>query len=84
MLREIAFDEELGDDGERLINAKKWADESREKNEKKLKNILLGLALGVVIGAVLGSWQGMAAAFVIGGLIVGAGIAVLINFYNNN
>lgn len=84
MLREIAFDEELGDDGERLINAKKWADESREKNEKKLKNILLGLALGAVIGAVLGSWQGMAAAFVIGGLIVGAGIAVLINFYNNN
>lgn len=83
MLREISFDEELGDDGERLLNAKKWADESREALEKKRRNILLGVSLGVVFGAILGAWQGMPAAFVVGGVIVGTGVAVLINIYNS-
>lgn len=83
MLREISFDEEFGDDGERLLNAKKWADESRGVLERKRKNILLGVSLGAVFGAILGAWQDMPAAFVVGGLIVGTGIAVLINIYNN-
>lgn len=81
MLREISFDEELGDDGERLLNAKKWADESREFSEKKLKNILLGVSLGAVFGAILGAWQDMTAAFVVGGVVIGVGIALLLNFY---
>lgn len=81
MLREISFDEELGDDGERLLNAKKWADESRELSEKKLKNILLGVSLGAVFGAILGAWQGIPAAFVVGGVVIGIGIALLLNFY---
>ncbi len=81
MLREISFDEELGDDGERLLNAKKWADESRELFEKKLKNILLGVSLGAVFGAILGAWQDMPVAFVVGGVVIGVGIAFLLNFY---
>ena len=56
-------------------------DESRELSEKKLKNILLGMSLGVVFGAVLGAWQGMPAAFVVGGVVIGVGIALLLNFY---
>lgn len=79
MLREITYDEELGDDGERLLNAKKWADESKESSEIRIKNFLLGISLGAVLGAVFGAWQGMTAAFVTGGIIIGTGIAVLIN-----
>ncbi|MGN1305784.1 MAG: DUF3795 domain-containing protein [Oscillospiraceae bacterium] len=82
MVREISFDEELGDDGERLLNAKKWADETGSVKDKKLKNILLGVSLGVVFGAVIGAWQGMYAAFIVCGVIVGTGIAVLINIDN--
>lgn len=83
MLREIAFDDELGDDGERLLNAKRWADESKTKTEVRFKNYILGVSLGAVLGAVFGAWQDMTAAFVVGGIIVGTGIAVLINISKN-
>ena len=79
MLREFSYDEELGDDGERLLNAKKWADEGKNRSDIKIKNLLLGVSLGAVIGAVLGAWQQMSAAFAACGIIIGAGIAVLIN-----
>ena len=68
MLREFCYDKETGDDGERLMNCKKWADEKREETEKVIKRVLLGVSLGGIAGVMIGEMQGAVAAFAIVGM----------------
>lgn len=79
LLLDISYDTDMGDDGERLLNLKKMADVKREKKEKREKNYLLGASLGGMIGAIIGTLQGMTAAFVTAGFIIGTGIALLLD-----
>ncbi|MCD7731400.1 MAG: DUF3795 domain-containing protein [Oscillospiraceae bacterium] len=78
LIREFSYDPETGDDGERLMTCKKWADEQRTAKEVRTKNFLLGAALGVIGGVIIGEWQGMTLPFVAVGAIVGIGIAVMV------
>ena len=82
MLREFCYDKETGDDGERLMNCKKWADKKREETEKVIKRVLLGVSFGGIAGVMIGEMQGAVAAFVIVGIVVGAGVAAMLTVNN--
>lgn len=84
LLREFCYDKETGDEGERLLNCKRWADEARIQKEVFIRNILLGTVGGGIVGVIFGEIQGMTAAFIFGGLIVGIGIAILIEVNKNH
>lgn len=81
MLRELSYDDEHGDDGERLLAAKQLADSARDKKEKRIKNFLLGASLGGIFGVIIGAWQSAVPSFVFAGIIVGLGIALMTELY---
>ena len=84
LLREFSFDKETGDDGQRLLNCKEWADSKQIKKEQMLKNLLLGLSLGAISGAIAGAICGITATLAIGGALAGFGIAVMIEISKRN
>lgn len=77
LLREISYDDQLGDDGERLINCKKWADTIKNDKEKRIRNILIGISVGIMSGVIIGEIQGMVIPWLIAGFIVGIGVSVM-------
>lgn len=78
MLLDYSYDPETGDDGERLLNCKKWADEKSSAHDSRIKNILFGVVLGGISGLLIGEWQGMVVPFILGGAVAGTGIALMI------
>ncbi|MGN0585911.1 MAG: DUF3795 domain-containing protein [Oscillospiraceae bacterium] len=78
VLREFCYDEEFGDDGERLLNCKRRADEARVKRERRIKNLLLGAAGGIVCGVILGEIFGAVLPYAAAGTAAGVGIAVMV------
>lgn len=78
VLREFCYDEEFGDNGERLMNCKKCIDETRSKRERRAKNLLLGTSVGIVFGVILGEVFGAVLPYIAAGTAAGLGIAVMI------
>jgi hypothetical protein len=78
LIREFSYDPETGDDGERLLNCKEWADKAKNAKETMIKRYLLGVSIGGTAGVIAGEWYGSVIPFVIGGLIVGVGIAFML------
>lgn len=79
LLRNTAFDTEEGDDGERLITLKRWAEESTAKKERIRSRVLTGLCCGTAAGAVLGAVSGSFAAVMFACMLVGTAIGVMVN-----
>lgn len=79
LLRNTAFDPDEGDDGERLITLRRWADETGESKEKERNRIIIGFLSGAVLGAVLGAASGSFLALVFACTLVGSAIGVMIN-----
>ena len=75
-LRELSYDSDP--EGENLLNCKKWADNKKDSRLRFIKNILVGICCGIFAGVVLGVIYNMTAAFVTAGIIVGVGIALLL------
>lgn len=79
LLRNTAFDPDEGDDGERLITLRRWADEAAEPKEKERNRIIIGFLSGAVLGAILGAVSGSFWALVFACTLVGSAIGVMIN-----
>lgn len=79
LLRNTAFDPDDGDDGERLVTLKRWAEESTEPKEKERNRIIIGFLSGAVLGAVLGAVSGSFWAVAFACTLVGSAIGVMIN-----
>lgn len=84
LLRDASFDEEDGDDGDRLVRLKNAADrtENRASSMRSwlASGLLTGLALGIVMGCLsssLGSW-------LLGGTVLGTGIGAIIGTVRND
>ena len=84
LLRNTAFDEEEGDDGERLVTLKRWADEGTDKKEKTRSYILIGFSGGVISGAILGALSGSFAAVMFACVLVGTAVGVMIDITKKN
>ncbi len=78
LLRNTSFDDADGDDGERLLNCKKWADEASSKKYSYKKNIITGTSIGLVSGAIIGSLAGSLAVWIPLGIFLGAAVSVMI------
>ena len=79
LLRNTAFDEEEGDDGERLVTLKRWAEEIDIQKDNSRSYILGGAAVGVAAGAVFGALTGSFAAVMFACVLVGAAVGVMID-----
>lgn len=79
LLRNTAFDPEEGDDGERLVTLKRWAEEKPIAKRKAISRPLLGLAAGVTAGAVLGAFTGSFGAMVFACALVGTAVGLVID-----
>ena len=84
LLRNTAFDEEEGDDGERLVTLKRWAEEKNLQKENSRSYILGGIATGVVAGAIFGALSGSFAAVMFACVLVGAAVGVMIDITKKN
>lgn len=79
LLRNTAFDPDEGDDGERLITLRRWANEAAEPKEKERTRVIIGFLSGAVLGAILGAVSGSFWALVFACTLVGSAIGVMIN-----
>lgn len=84
ILRDYSYDPDLGDDGERLINCKRQSDEKTNEHNTLIRNALLGISLGGIAGVIFGEWQGMPVPFIIGGILIGIGIAAMLEINKRN
>lgn len=84
LLRNTAFDEEEGDDGERLVTLKRWAEENDVQKDTSRSCILGGIATGTVAGAVLGALSGSLAAVMFACVLVGTAVGVMIDITKKN
>ncbi len=84
MLRNTAFDPDEGDDGERLVNLKRWAEEKSVQKNFSLNCVLTGLATGVIAGAILGALSGSLAAVMFACVLVGTAVGVMIDIAKKN
>jgi hypothetical protein len=78
LLRNTSFDESDGDDGERILNCKKWADEANSRKYFYKKSIIEGALSGLVSGAIIGSLTGSLAIWIPVGIFLGVAVAVMI------
>lgn len=84
LLRNTAFDEDEGDDGERLVTLKRWAEKNDVQKEKSGSYILGGLAVGAVAGAIFGALSGSFAAVMFACVLVGTAVGVMIDITKKN
>ena len=84
LLRNTAFDEDEGDDGERLVTLKRWAEENDVQKNSSRSYILGGVALGVVAGAIFGALSGSFAAVMFACILVGTAVGVMIDITKKN
>lgn len=78
LLREFCYDKETGDDGDRLLNCKKWADDDKTAKENRVRRFANGVTLGILGGVVAGEIQGNPAAWIFCGAAVGFGISLML------
>ncbi len=84
LLRNTAFDPDEGDDGERLVNLKRWSEEKSEQKTSSINFILTGIATGVIAGAIFGTLSGSFAAVMFACVLVGAAIGVMLDISKKN
>lgn len=79
ILREISYDVDTGDDGERLMNCKKWFDDQSNEKWSFYSRILIGLSVGIILGAIIGIIQNMIAAWIFAGILIGSAIGLMLH-----
>ncbi|MBP1561027.1 MAG: DUF3795 domain-containing protein [Oscillospiraceae bacterium] len=79
LLRNTSFDEEEGDNGERLVTLKRWAEEESSRKQTSGSLILGGLAVGASAGAVFGALSESFAAVMFACILVGTAVGVMID-----
>lgn len=79
VLRGFCYDKETGDDGERLLQCKKWADNKKSTYENRVKRYIIFVLLGILTGVVVGIFQGRVAAWLFCFTAVGFGIALMLD-----
>lgn len=84
LLRNTAFDPDEGDDGERLITLKQWAEETAEPRESGVNRIVIGAASGIAVGAVMGAFSGNLVPVLIAGTLAGTAIGVMLNVFKGD
>ena len=84
MLRNTAFDPEDGDDGERLVTLKRWAEEQASPRERRRSCLVIGFCSGVAAGAVLGALSGSFAAVMFACILTGTAIGVMIDIFKGS
>jgi len=82
VLLDISYDTDLGDDGERIMHLKHLADKAADTKSSFMTKIVLGNVTGICLGIIIGALQGATAAWIIAGIIIGNGIALML--HNNN
>ena len=81
MLRNTAFDPDEGDDGERLVTLKRWAEEKDRPIERSRLCIIIGAASGIAAGAILGALSGSFVAVMFACILTGTAIGVIIDIH---
>lgn len=84
LLRNTAFDEADGDDGERILNCKHWAENDTGKKYYSRKNIIIGAACGLISGAIIGSITVSLAVWIPVGIFLGVAAGILITVSKND
>ncbi len=79
LLREISYDDDTGDDGERLMNCKKWAENVSDEKWSFFRRILLGFSIGTISGVIIGAFQNMFGAWIFAGAVIGFGVGLMIH-----
>lgn len=79
ILKDISYDTETGDDGERLMRCKEWVDKAADNRWSFYRKILIGISIGIILGFIIGIIQEMLTAWLIAGLAVGAGIGFMLH-----
>ena len=81
MLRNTAFDPDDGDDGERLVTLKRWADEHAAPIERRRSCLITGFCSGIAAGAVFGALSGSFVAVMFACTLVGTAIGVMVDIH---
>lgn len=84
MIKEISYDPETGDNGDRLLNCKMWLDKSTDDKWSVYRKILLGVSIGITAGLIIGILQSMLTAWLIVGFIVGFGLGLMFHISRKN
>lgn len=79
LLLDISYDTDLGDDGERLMRLKQWADDTDDMKMPLLRKLIPGLLFGVALGVIIGTVQGEPAIWVAAGIIAGCGVSLMLH-----
>ncbi len=79
LLRNTSFDEEEGDDGERLITLKRWSEEKPDAVRKSRSLIIGGFSIGTAVGAIFGALTGSFGAMTFACVLAGTAVGVLID-----
>ncbi len=78
MLKGVSFDADTGDDGERIMVCKLWADTEEDKKLVFYRRIISGLCIGIVSGIIIGVLQDMMTAWLIAGSLLGIVFGIIL------
>ena len=81
ILLDISYDEDLGDDGDRLMRLKYWQETDEQANSPLYKKLIIGILAGLSVGVILGEISVVPMAWVILGILVGAAIPIAIYYF---
>ncbi len=84
ILRNTAFDPDEGDDGERLVTLKHWAEEVPSERDTRVERILIGVLAGAVVGAALGAFSGSFVPVMTACILTGAAIGIILNIFKGD
>ncbi len=78
ILKEISFDPDTGDEGNRLMRLKELRDESSRQKRLKFTPPFAGGCMGMVFGVIIGSLTDSLAAWIFAGTVLGLGTGMII------
>lgn len=83
LLKDISFDLDTGDDGERLMNCKNWSETKSNLKWSLYNKLLLGFSIGIIIGLIIGVIQNMITAWLFAGSLIGIAIGLIVYISRN-
>lgn len=84
LLKDISYDTETGDNGDRLMNCKEWVDKVDDDKWSFKQKLFTGFSSGIIAGLVIGIIQNMLTAWLITGAALGIGIAIMFYITKKN